>query len=105
MPPSQFAMLMLDLTQRHWRMRKPCAISMHSKANSVSRFRPRCPVCSDSVGRFKKQVGDEITIMYRWFEDVGYDVDISAGRQEYHGLSSFDQWMNFYRPSSARTPH
>jgi uncharacterized protein YbjT (DUF2867 family) len=54
---------------------------------------------------FKKQVGDEITLMYRWFEDVGYHVDISSMRQEYHGLTSFDQWMNSHWHSSAHTAH
>ncbi|HXR74370.1 MAG TPA: NmrA/HSCARG family protein [Bryobacteraceae bacterium] len=44
--------------------------------------------------QFKQQAGPEMTKMYRWFQDVGYHVDIAALRQEYPNLMSFDRWLN-----------
>ncbi len=44
-------------------------------------------------GEFEKQAGPEMTAMYRWFQDVGYHVDISAVRQEYPRLTSFERWL------------
>jgi hypothetical protein len=43
---------------------------------------------------FEKRAGRELTIMYRWFQDVGYHVDLSALRQELPTLTSFDRWLN-----------
>ena len=43
---------------------------------------------------FEKQAGKEITLMYRWFEATGYHVDISAVRQEYPSLMTFERWVN-----------
>jgi len=43
--------------------------------------------------RFEKAAGREMTIMYRWFEDVGYHVDISAVRREYPNLSTLERWL------------
>jgi uncharacterized protein YbjT (DUF2867 family) len=43
---------------------------------------------------FEKRAGHEITVMYRWFQDVGYHVDIGALRQELPSLTSFDRWLN-----------
>jgi uncharacterized protein YbjT (DUF2867 family) len=43
--------------------------------------------------QFEKQAGAELTIMYKWFQDVGYHVDIAAVRQEYGQLTSFERWL------------
>jgi uncharacterized protein YbjT (DUF2867 family) len=43
---------------------------------------------------FEKQAGPEITIMYRWLDNVGFNADTSALRQEYSNLTSFDRWLN-----------
>ena len=43
---------------------------------------------------FEKQAGKEITTMFRWFENVGYHVDISAVRQERPQLQTFDRWLD-----------
>jgi uncharacterized protein YbjT (DUF2867 family) len=40
---------------------------------------------------FEERAGHEITVMYRWFQDVGYHVDIPALRQELPSLTSFDR--------------
>jgi uncharacterized protein YbjT (DUF2867 family) len=42
---------------------------------------------------FQKKAGPEITTMYKWFQEVGYDVDIAAVRQEYAQLTSFEKWL------------
>ena len=52
---------------------------------------------------FEKQAGPEITTMYRWFQDVGYHVDLGAVRQEYHNVTSFEQWINSHWHTSTRT--
>jgi len=43
---------------------------------------------------FEQQAGKELTLMYRWFQDTGYHVDIGAVRSEYPKLTTFDHWMN-----------
>ncbi len=43
--------------------------------------------------QFEKQAGREMFLMFRWFEDVGYHVDISARRVEHPRLMNFDQWL------------
>lgn len=44
--------------------------------------------------KFEPQVGPDLARMYHWFEETGYKVDIGAARQEYHGLTSFERWIN-----------
>jgi len=57
---------------------------------------------------FEEQMGEEYTIMYRWFNDEGYEADIAVLRDEYPGLVSFEQylrghgWENAEVPSEAR---
>ena len=41
--------------------------------------------------QFRQQAGAEMTKMYRWFEDVGYHVDIAALRREYPDLSTLER--------------
>jgi uncharacterized protein YbjT (DUF2867 family) len=43
---------------------------------------------------FEKQSGSEVAIMYRWFQEKGYHVDIDTVRREYPNLTSFDRWLN-----------
>lgn len=45
---------------------------------------------------WEKRAGEEMTKMWRWFEDVGYNVDISALRQEYPALMGFDRWLSLH---------
>ena len=57
---------------------------------------------------FEEQMGEEYTVMYRWFNDHGYEANIAALRDEYPGLASFEQylrghgWENAEVPSEAR---
>jgi uncharacterized protein YbjT (DUF2867 family) len=43
---------------------------------------------------FEAQTGSETTQMFRWFQEVGYHIDIPAVRQEYPKLTTFDRWLN-----------
>jgi uncharacterized protein YbjT (DUF2867 family) len=52
---------------------------------------------------FEGKAGKEITLMYRWFQDIGYHVDISAVRQEYPKLTSFTSWINSSWHTEKRT--
>ncbi len=52
---------------------------------------------------FQKKAGEEMTAMWRWFEDTGYHVDIGAIRQEYQSLTTFDHWINATWNSTTRT--
>ncbi|MGH9639044.1 MAG: NmrA/HSCARG family protein [Bryobacteraceae bacterium] len=44
--------------------------------------------------QFEPRAGAEMTTMYRWFENTGYDVAISAIRSEYPSLTNFERWLN-----------
>jgi uncharacterized protein YbjT (DUF2867 family) len=41
--------------------------------------------------QFRASAGEEMTRMYKWFEDVGYHVDIAALRREFPSLSTLEQ--------------
>jgi uncharacterized protein YbjT (DUF2867 family) len=43
--------------------------------------------------RFEQQAGPDLAAMFRWFENVGYHVDIPALRQEYANLTGFERWL------------
>ena len=43
--------------------------------------------------RFEEQMGEEGTVMYRWFNDVGYEADIPALRREYPDLTTFERYL------------
>lgn len=44
--------------------------------------------------QFEERAGHEMTIMYRWFEEKGYQVDIAAVRREYPGAHTFQRWLD-----------
>src|ERR1035437_4263859 len=41
--------------------------------------------------QFRQDAGEEMAKMYRWFEDVGYHVDIAALRREYPQLTTLEK--------------
>jgi uncharacterized protein YbjT (DUF2867 family) len=43
--------------------------------------------------QFREQMGEEYAVMYGWFNDVGYEADIAALRQEYPELTTFEQYL------------
>lgn len=44
--------------------------------------------------QFEQKIGREEAIMFRWFQETGYHADISALRQEYPNLTSFEKWLH-----------
>ena len=42
---------------------------------------------------FEEQMGEEFTVMYRWFNDHGYEADIADLRGEHPGLVSLEQYL------------
>jgi hypothetical protein len=52
--------------------------------------------------QFEQRAGHEMTVMYRWFEDNGYNVDLAGVRQEYPRLTSFNRWLeqNWRQPAA-----
>lgn len=41
---------------------------------------------------FERNAGHEMAIMFRWFEQVGYHIDISAVRQERPNMLTLERW-------------
>jgi uncharacterized protein YbjT (DUF2867 family) len=55
---------------------------------------------------FEKRAGHEITVMYRWFQEVGYKIDIPALRRELPNLTNFERWLNTrWQTETARSAH
>lgn len=50
---------------------------------------------------FEEQMGEEMTGMYRWFNDYGYEADISALKKEHPGLVSLEQFLRTHGWESA----
>ena len=51
--------------------------------------------------QFEEQMGEENIVMYRWFNDYGYEADIAALANEYPGLVSFEQYPRSHRWENA----
>lgn len=43
---------------------------------------------------FEKNAGHDTTVMFRWFQSVGYRADVATLRQELPRLMSFERWRN-----------
>jgi uncharacterized protein YbjT (DUF2867 family) len=53
---------------------------------------------------FEQQAGEEVTIMYRWFENVGYTADFSQLKRDFPALSNFESYLrdhNWVRPTES----
>jgi uncharacterized protein YbjT (DUF2867 family) len=53
---------------------------------------------------FEEQMGEEYTIMYRWFNDYGYEADIPALRKEHPGLIPFERYLREHGWENAEVP-
>jgi len=49
-------------------------------------------------------MGEEGAVMYRWLNDVGYEADIAALRQEYQKLTSFERYLRNHGWEGAEVP-
>ncbi|MEG4409094.1 NmrA/HSCARG family protein [Microcoleus sp. MON2_D5] len=59
---------------------------------------------------FEQQIGEELTIMYRWFENVGYAADLAQLKRDFPAPTDFESYLRDHdwqkqseaRPLSAR---
>jgi uncharacterized protein YbjT (DUF2867 family) len=42
---------------------------------------------------FREAYGDDLTVMYEWFNEVGYEADIAALQAAYPGLTTFELYL------------
>jgi uncharacterized protein YbjT (DUF2867 family) len=54
--------------------------------------------------QFEEQMGEEVTVNYRWFNDVGYEADIAALQQEYPELTTFERYLRSHGWEGAEVP-
>jgi uncharacterized protein YbjT (DUF2867 family) len=54
--------------------------------------------------QFEEQMGEEVTVNYRWFNDVGYEADIAAVQQEYPELTTFERYLRSHGWEGAELP-
>ena len=46
---------------------------------------------------YEEAAGEEMTVMLRWFDNAGYDVDIAALRSQYPNLLTWQQYLQELR--------
>jgi uncharacterized protein YbjT (DUF2867 family) len=54
--------------------------------------------------QFEEQMGEEVTVNYRWFNDAGYEADIASLRQEYPELTTFERYLRSHGWEGAEIP-
>ena len=54
--------------------------------------------------QFEEQMGEEFTVNYRWFNDVGYEANIAALQQEYPELTTFERYLRSHGWEGAEVP-
>ena len=54
--------------------------------------------------QFEEQMGEEGAVMYRWFNEVGYEAEIAALRQEYPELTTFERYLRSHGWEGAEVP-
>jgi uncharacterized protein YbjT (DUF2867 family) len=42
---------------------------------------------------FEQQIGEELTIMFRWFENVGYAADLAQLKRDFPALTNFESYL------------
>lgn len=52
--------------------------------------------------QFEQRAGREMTVMFRWFDAVGYHADIAALRQEQPNLLTFEHWLQAHWQKATR---
>ena len=51
---------------------------------------------------FREAYGEDLAVMYEWFEEVGYEADIGTLREEYPNLSTFEAYLRNHGWEGAR---
>jgi uncharacterized protein YbjT (DUF2867 family) len=77
-------------------------LTMHQVAETLSRVLGRTvKYVQVAWDQFRQSAGEEMTKMYRWFDDVGYHVDIPSLRKEYANLATLEQVLRHQDWASA----
>jgi hypothetical protein len=42
---------------------------------------------------FEQQAGEEVTLMYRWFENVGYSADFAQLKRDFSTMTDFESYL------------
>lgn len=53
---------------------------------------------------FREAYGADLAVMYEWFEEVGYEADIAALRDEYPDLTNFESYLRLHGWEGAGLP-
>ena len=54
--------------------------------------------------QFEEQMGEEFAVMYRWFNDVGYEADTDALMREHPDLTTFERYLRSHGWEGAELP-
>ena len=54
---------------------------------------------------FREAYGEGLAVMYEWFNEVGYEADIAALREEYPKLTTFEQYLRNHGWDRVRGKH
>lgn len=77
-------------------------LSMQQIADAFSRVTARgVEYVQVSWDQFEKNMGQELTVMYHWFEEKGFHFNIDEVRREYPATHTFDRWLEAYWNSTA----
>jgi uncharacterized protein YbjT (DUF2867 family) len=76
--------------------------SMQQIAGAFSRVTARdVKYVQVSWDQFEKNMGQELTVMYRWFEEKGFHFNIEEVRREYPLTHTFNRWLEAYSNMTA----
>lgn len=72
-------------------------LSMQQIADAFSRATARdVKYVQVSWDQFENNMGRELSVMYHWFEEKGFHVDIEQVRREYPLAHTFNRWLEAY---------
>ncbi len=72
-------------------------LSMQQIADAFSRATGRdVQYVQVSWDQFEKNMGQELTVMYRWFDEKGFHFNIEEVQREYPATHTFDRWLEAY---------
>jgi uncharacterized protein YbjT (DUF2867 family) len=72
-------------------------LSMQQIADAFSRMTERdVKYVQVPWDQFEKKMGQELTVMYHWFDEEGFHFDIEQVRREYPPTHTFDRWLEVY---------
>ena len=75
-------------------------LSMQQIADAFTRAtRREVKYVQISWDQFEQKLGEERTVMYRWFEAKGFHYDLEEVRREYPPTHTFDRWLDAYWPA------